>query len=78
MYLLCEGFNPFAKSYLNQKQDTAFRSDENEKKRRYNQHVIEHGSFTPLIFTPYEGNGRETERFIAEQALKLSEMKQLE
>ena len=74
------GFNPFAKSHLNQKLDTAFRSNENEKKREYNQRIIEveHGSFTPLIFTPYGGNGREAELFIAELALKLSENKQLE
>ena len=73
-------FNPFAKSYLNQKLETAFRSNENEKKRQYNQRVIEveHGSFTPLIFTPYGGNGREAERFIVELALKLSEKKQLQ
>lgn len=73
-------FNPFAKSHLNQKLDTAFRSNENEKKRQYNQRVIEveHGSFTPLIFTPSGRNGREAERFIAELALKLSEKKQLE
>ena len=52
-------FNPFIKSHLNQKLDTAFRSNENEKKRQYNQRIIEveHGSFTPLIFTPYGRNG---------------------
>ena len=73
-------FNPIAKSHLNQKLDTAFRSNEKEKKRQYNQRFIEveHGPFTPLIFTPYGGNGREAERFIPELALKLSEKKQLE
>ena len=30
-------FNPLAKSHLNQKTDTAFSSNENEKKRQYNQ-----------------------------------------
>ena len=71
-------FNPFAKSHLNQKLDTAFRSNEN--KRQYNQRVleVEHGSFTPLIFTPYGGNSKETERFLAELALKLSGRKQVE
>ena len=73
-------FNPFPKSHLNQKLDTAFRSNENEKKRQYIHCLIEveHCSFTPLIFTPYGGNGREAERFFAELALKLSEKKQLE
>ena len=43
-------FNPFAKSHLNQKLDTAFSSNENEKKRHYNQRIIEveHGSFSSL------------------------------
>ena len=73
-------FSPFAKSHLNQKLETAFRSNEKEKKRQYNQRVIEveHGSFTPLIFAPYGGNGREAERLITELALKLSEKKQME
>ena len=73
-------FNSFAKSHLDQKLDTAFRSNENEKKKQYMHCIIEveHGSFTPLIFTPYGGNGREAERFFAELALKLSENKQLE
>jgi hypothetical protein len=50
------------------------------KKRQYNQRVleVEHGSFTPLIFTPYGGNSKETERFLAELALKLSGRKQVE
>jgi hypothetical protein len=39
---------------------------------------VEHVSFTPLIFTPYGGNSRETERFLAELALKLSGRKQVE
>lgn len=72
-------FNPFAKSHLNQKLETAFKSNENEKKRQYNQRVIEveHGSFSPLVFTPYGGNGREAERFIAELAEKLAERKKI-
>ena len=47
-----------------------FNANEREKKRHYNQRVIdvEHGSFTPLVFTPYGGTGRE-----AEKALKIAE-----
>ena len=72
-------FNPFAKSHLNQKLDTAFKSNENEKKRVYNQRVIEieHGSFSPLVFTPYGGTGREAERFMTEVAQKLAERKNM-
>ena len=72
-------FNPFAKSHLNQKLDTTFKSNENEKKRMYNQRVIEieHGSFSPLVFTPYGGTGREAERFMTELAQKLAERKNM-
>ena len=71
-------FNLFAKSHLNQKVDTAFLSDDNENKRHYNQRIIEveHGSFSPLVFSPYGGNGREAERFLTELAQNLSDKKQ--
>ena len=39
---------------------------------------MEHGSFTPLVFTPYGGGGREAERFIAELAAKIAKKKKLE
>ena len=70
-------FNPFAKSHLNQRLETVFTSNENEKKRHYNQRIveIEHGSFSPLEFKPYDGSGREAERFLAELAHKVSEKK---
>ena len=75
-------FSPFAKSRLNQKLDTAFSSNENEKKRHYNQRIIElqveHGFFSPLVFSPYGGNVREAERFLTELAQKLSEKKQID
>ena len=73
-------FNPFAKGHQNQKLDTAFTSNENEKKLHYNQRVIEveHGSFSPLVSASYWGSGREAEQFLAQLALKLSEKKRLE
>lgn len=63
-------FNPFAHSYLSQRLPSAFVTNEKEKKRAYNSRVInvEHGSFTPLVFTPYGGAGREAERFLKEVA----------
>ena len=72
-------FNPFAKSHLNQRLETVFTSNENEKKRHYNQRIIEveHGSFSPLVFTPYGGSGREAECFLAELAHKVSENKHM-
>ena len=43
-------------------------SNEREEKRAYNSRIIDvvHGSFTPLVFTPYGGGGREAERCITE------------
>ena len=45
----------------------------------YNQRVIEieHGSFSPLVFTPYGGTGREAGRFMTELAQKLAEQKNM-
>ena len=40
-------FNPFATNHLNQKLDTAFSSNENEKKRHYNQRVLLKSSMPP-------------------------------
>ena len=50
------------------------------KKRQYNQQIIEveHGSFSPLVFSPYGENSREAERFLTELVLKLSEKKQID
>ena len=72
-------FNPLAKSCQIQKLDKIFTSNENEKIRHYNQRVIvvEHGSLSPPVFSPYGGSGREAERFLAELALKLSEKNRL-
>ena len=60
-------FNPFAKSYQNQTLRAAFVANEKEKKRSYNQRIIqiEQGSFTPLVFCAYGGCGRENDHFIS-------------
>ena len=72
-------FNPFAPSYRNQKLSTAFSANEREKKRAYAERTvnIEHGSFTPLVFTPYGGSSRETERFISVLASSIAEKRKL-
>lgn len=73
-------FNPFALTHLNQKLPNAFKSNENIKKRAYGQRVleVEHGSLTPLIFTPYGGSSRETEHFISTLSHKVAEKRNLE
>ena len=73
-------FNPFAQRYKCQKLASTFLSNEKEKKRAYNQRVIniEHGSFTPLVFTPYEGAGREAERCLSELAALIAHKRDLQ
>ena len=50
------------------------------KKQQYDQRIIEveHGSFSPLVFSPYGENGREAERFLTELVLKLPKKKQID
>ena len=73
-------FSPFAKSYMNNNLDAAFRTNEAGKKREYNQRVIqiEHGSFTPVVVSAFGGFGKESERFVARLVQKISEKKHLE
>ena len=56
----------FAKSNQNQKLSTMFAKNEKEEKRVCNQRVIqvEHGSFTPLVFSAHGGCGNQTQHFI--------------
>ena len=67
-------FNPFAPSHVRQTLKSVFRSNEKEKKRCYNNRVmdIEHGSFTPLVFSAYGGSGIEANQFISELSVKLA------
>ena len=75
-------FNPFAKSHLNSNQtlDAVFRKQEAQKKRSYNQRVIEveHGSFTPVVTSSYGGFGKETSAFLSKLIEKLSEKNGME
>ena len=68
-------FNPFAKRYSLMSSSSAHRSNEQEKKRKYNERVleVEHGSFTPLIFTCLGGMSVECNRFYKRLAEILSE-----
>ena len=46
-----------------------------KQKREYNKRVleVEHGSFTPLVFSCYGGMGKESKCFYKQLACKLSE-----
>ena len=52
-----------------------FRSCEKQKKRLYNERIIqvEHGSFTPVVLSAFGGFGTETARFIKKLVEMLSE-----
>ena len=58
-------FNPLARCYLNRSLIAVHRANENEKKRKYNQRIIniDHGTFTPLVFSCFGGTSRECSRF---------------
>jgi hypothetical protein len=67
-------FHPNAPSYRTKKIAALFREQENEKKRQYNQRVIdiEGGSFTPLVFGSMGGTGKECDKFLERLADLLS------
>ena len=52
-------FNPYAQSYRNTPLAQCYRRNEMEKKRAYDERVreIEHGSFSPLVFSTSGGMG---------------------
>jgi hypothetical protein len=58
-------FDPNASSYLNQSIPQCYAKHEKEKKRNYNQRIldIDNGSFTPLVFSLYGGMSRECKTF---------------
>ena len=51
-----------------------YNQHETQKKREYNQRVIqvEHGSFTPLVFSTSGGLGPEANKFLKHIAMKIS------
>ena len=68
-------FNPLAESYRKQNLSNAHSINEKAKKREYNKRVleVEHGSFTPLVFSCYGGMAKESKCFYKQLACRLSE-----
>ena len=64
-------FNPTAKRYVNQELRKSYEVNEKEKKKQYNERIlqVEHGTFTPLVMST-GGMGHESRTFYA----RLSEM----
>ena len=52
-------YNPFARTYVNSSLSSCYKRNESEKRRNYDQRIreIEHGSFTPLVFSTAGGMG---------------------
>ena len=73
-------FNPYASTHRRQTLNSSFKANEREKKRQYNQRIIEveHGSFTPVVFSACGGCGRETQHFLSFLAEKLALEKNFE
>ena len=73
-------FNPTAKRYAKQNLQRAYETNEREKKRSYNERImqIEHGTFTPLVFSATGGMGRECEKFYNRLAVTISEKRDVE
>ena len=70
-------FNPTAKTYLNQNLSGAHRTNEQQKKRQYNERIltVDQASFTPLVFSCFGGMGKECSIFFKKLAVQLSEKK---
>ena len=57
--------HPNSVSYIDKDIDQVYRQHENEKKRTYNERIIqiEKGSFTPIVMSTFGGMGIEAEKF---------------
>ena len=72
-------FNPLAQTYNNQTLKAAHKTNENGKKREYGERIlnVEHGSFTPLVFSCFGGMSRECSHFYNHVADKISEKRDI-
>ena len=68
-------FDPSARRYQNQTLSQTYITNEKEKKRGYNERVlqVENGTFTPLVFSVHGGMGPECKTFFKRLASLLSE-----
>ena len=73
-------FNPLAKSNNLQTLAAAYRRHENSKKREYSLRIneVEHGTFTPIVFSIFGGMGVEGDKFFKRINELLSEKKQID
>ena len=67
-------FNPLGRCHLHHSLLAVHKKNENEKKLEYNQQIlqVEHGSFTPLVFSCFGRMSRECSRFFSHTAESLA------
>ena len=68
-------FDPNASCYLHQSMQQCYIKNENEKKRHYNERIlnVDNRSFTPLVFSLYGGMSRECKTFYGRLADMIAE-----
>ena len=68
-------FNTIASRYRNTLLSKCYTINKNEKKKRYNERVlqVEHGNFTPLVMSSNGGFGREYRQFYLKLAERIAE-----
>ena len=73
-------FYPNASSYINRNLTSLYKHHETTKKREYGQRIreIEHGTFTPLIFSTTGGMSPETTTFFKKLASDIAQKQHLE
>ena len=64
-----------ARRYGSQELTKAYEINEREKKRHYNEQIleVEHGSFTLLVMTTLDGMGREASKFYSRLSGSIAE-----
>ena len=67
--------HPGSPSYANTDIERIYKNHEQEKKRTYNERIIdiERATFTPLVFSTFGGMGQEAVTFVKNLSSKLSE-----
>ena len=72
-------FNPTAQSYSNQTLKATHKTNENSKKREYAERVlkVEHGTFTPLVFSCLGGMSVECAHFYNKLSDMISEKRNI-
>ena len=71
-------FDPNSNRYLNKTLRQCYIQNEKEEKRQYNKSILEidHGSFTPFVFSIYEGMARECSTVYNRLAKKIAEKRE--